>query len=235
MTTTWTKEELLSGQTPISYNEAGVTYNDINYNYNGKIYPQWDTDDRNTTTWSNEAIVPSLIDSYSESNYIANFFLMPSQFTDYQYFGQSFTTTGQTILDSCVFYLSKLLSPTGNITAQIWSYDTDTNKPVALLASSDTIDSSTLTTTMQPYTFSFLGVNRILLSASTTYYLVVNFSGTWNNCIKVATDVSSPTHSGYSVDSVDGSTWATPVTTRDAIFYVYGLALTTWTKELQNA
>lgn len=59
MVTTWIKEELLAGQTPITYNEAGVTYNDIRYNYNGKLVPQWDTDNRNTTSWSNEVVTPT--------------------------------------------------------------------------------------------------------------------------------------------------------------------------------
>ena len=59
MVTTWTNEELLSGQISISYNETGVTYNDIRYNYNGKEVPQWDTDNRNTTSWSNEVVTPT--------------------------------------------------------------------------------------------------------------------------------------------------------------------------------
>ncbi len=59
MVTQWKKEELLEGQTSISYNEAGVTYNDIMYNYNGKKVPQWDTDNRNITTWSKEVVTPT--------------------------------------------------------------------------------------------------------------------------------------------------------------------------------
>lgn len=57
--TTWIKEELLAGQIPITYNESGVTYNDIRYNYNGKKVPLWDTDNRNITSWSNEVVTPT--------------------------------------------------------------------------------------------------------------------------------------------------------------------------------
>lgn len=59
MVTTWTNEGRLQGQTPITYNQAGVTYNDIKYNYNGKIVPLWDTDDRNITNWSKEVVTPT--------------------------------------------------------------------------------------------------------------------------------------------------------------------------------
>lgn len=59
MTTLWQKEQFFAGQTPISYNEVGVTYNDIRYNYNGKQISQWDTDNRNTTSWSKEVVTPT--------------------------------------------------------------------------------------------------------------------------------------------------------------------------------
>lgn len=57
--TTWTKEEQLVGISPITYEESGVTYDDQRYNYNGKLVPQWDTDNRNTTSWSKEVVTPT--------------------------------------------------------------------------------------------------------------------------------------------------------------------------------
>lgn len=40
-TTTWTKEQQLAGGANISYNEVGVTYNDVRYNYNGQLLTIW--------------------------------------------------------------------------------------------------------------------------------------------------------------------------------------------------
>lgn len=54
MPTVWTNEEKLAGVASITYEQSGVTYNDVRYNYNGKSIPIWDTDDRNITTWTKE-------------------------------------------------------------------------------------------------------------------------------------------------------------------------------------
>lgn len=35
MATTWTQQQKYSGQTPISYNEPAITYNQLLYVYNG--------------------------------------------------------------------------------------------------------------------------------------------------------------------------------------------------------
>ncbi len=37
MTTTYTNEAKYGGQTSITYNEAGITYNQLTYMYNGKL------------------------------------------------------------------------------------------------------------------------------------------------------------------------------------------------------
>lgn len=37
MTTTFTNEQKFSGQTPIAYNQSGVTYNQLPYMYSGKV------------------------------------------------------------------------------------------------------------------------------------------------------------------------------------------------------
>jgi hypothetical protein len=39
--TTWTYKTKFSGQTPITYNEAGKTYNQASYLYNGIIGTVW--------------------------------------------------------------------------------------------------------------------------------------------------------------------------------------------------
>lgn len=37
MTTIFTNEQKYSGQTPIQYNEPGITYNQVTYMYDGKL------------------------------------------------------------------------------------------------------------------------------------------------------------------------------------------------------
>lgn len=40
-TTLWTPETQLSGGGSITYNQVGVTYNDVRYNYNGNPVTIW--------------------------------------------------------------------------------------------------------------------------------------------------------------------------------------------------
>lgn len=45
--TTWTNQQPLSGQTPISYNQSGVQYNQILYTYSGKLKASWSNQTKN--------------------------------------------------------------------------------------------------------------------------------------------------------------------------------------------
>lgn len=45
--TTWINLPTLEGQTPISYNEPGKTYNQATYTYNGKIKTTWNNQVKN--------------------------------------------------------------------------------------------------------------------------------------------------------------------------------------------
>jgi hypothetical protein len=44
---TWVNDEKQAGQIPITYNEAGVAYNDSTYQYNGKQQTQWSYETKN--------------------------------------------------------------------------------------------------------------------------------------------------------------------------------------------
>lgn len=53
--TTWSNETKYAGQSSITYNESGKTYNEATYNYNGKVAPIWSSGSRNTTSYSNQS------------------------------------------------------------------------------------------------------------------------------------------------------------------------------------
>lgn len=46
MTTVWTNTPKLEGAPSITYNQA-ITYNNVNYNYNGQIIPVWTNETKN--------------------------------------------------------------------------------------------------------------------------------------------------------------------------------------------
>ena len=166
----------------------------------------------------------TLLDSYSESNYDTELSIEVD--SSYQFRGQSFTNTNEIELDSAKFYLKKNGSPTGNVYAKIYAITgtsgTDGKPTGSVLATSDAIDVSTLPTSIGLVTFTFSGVNRITLSATTNYVIQCNYNGgDASNYVGFGTDNSSPTDDGNRSFSTDGSTW-TANTDYDSIFYVYG-------------
>jgi hypothetical protein len=163
-----------------------------------------------------------LIDSYGETNGAAAWTLYNGSDT---YCGQSFTNTGTITIDGAKFYLRKIGSPTGNIYVKIYAhtgtYGVSSKPTGAALATSDPVDISTLTTSNQLISFTFSGSNRITLNPSTYYVIQVNYSGgNSSNYLMVASDGSSPTHSGNASTSTDGSTW-TSYNSYDTCFYIY--------------
>lgn len=157
------------------------------------------------------------IDSYSESNQnVSN--------SGQNYYGQSFSNTSKMLLTSVTFYLIKIGSPTGTLTAAIYAHDGgtfgSTGKPTgSALAISDSVNASTVSTSYSLIDFTFSGANQIVLSASTNYFVVVNFSATSN--MRAGGDSTSPTHAGNMTRSSNGSSW-TAVSTDDICFYVKG-------------
>lgn len=141
--------------------------------------------------------------------------------------GQSFTNTNEIILDSAKFSLRKSGSPTGSMYAKLYAhsgvYGTSSVGTGTVLATSDAIDPSTLTTSFALITFSFSGANRILLSASTYYCIECYYDG-GSSLNGLSIGLSTPT--GHSGNAFDYQTYAAPnwrsSSSDDANFYVYG-------------
>ena len=117
------------------------------------------------------------INSYSEANQNNFTQLGSGAYTDA---GNSFTGDGNKA-DSCQFFLRKTGSPTGNATARIFAITgtpgTNAAPTGSVLATSDTFDVSTLTTSFVLITFTFSGAARITLTNATGYFVVVTYTG----------------------------------------------------------
>ena len=162
-----------------------------------------------------------VVDSYSESNQ-SNYWVNSPEIS----FGQSFTGDGTT-LDKAVFYLRKFGSPTGTATAKIYAhtgtFGTNGTPTGSSLATSETIDVSSLTTSFVLTDFLFTGANRIVLDDGTKYVVVISRPdpGYPTNYMAIGIDASSPTHGGNTSSSEDDSSWAS-YSAYDSIFYIYG-------------
>jgi len=165
----------------------------------------------------------TIIDSYSESNQSSSYYSDSSSNT---LVGQSFENIISDVLDICKFYLKKTGSPTGNATAKIYSGSSNVynSYPDTLLATSDTFDVSTLTTSYSLIQFTFSGANKITLSNDTWYHVVFSFSGgNVSNYVNIGFDNSSPSHSGVSGYGVDLAHYNIN-SGGDLCFYVYNTA-----------
>lgn len=139
-------------------------------------------------------------------------------------FGQSFTGNGED-LTSVVFKLDKVGSPTGTATFRLWThtgtYGTSSLGSGSALATSATLDVSTLTTSMTDKTLTFSAPYYTL--ANGTYYVVtcVYQGGSSSNYVRVRYDDTSPAHAGNATYNPDlGATWYAQ-NTRDVYFIVY--------------
>lgn len=136
--------------------------------------------------------------------------------------GQSFTAIDGD-LDSVVFYLAKVGSPTGNMTAQLYAHSGtygSTGVPTgAVLATSDNVDISALTTSFALVTFDFSGAERIALTSGTKYFVVVRYTGgDGSNNLRVGLKTVLNEHPGNA--TVWDGAWNT-ITVSDQPFYVY--------------
>ncbi len=167
----------------------------------------------------------NLIDSYSETNQDDYTYLDSAES---QGIAETFNGDGS-ILDSAKWRIGKTGSPTGNVVAKIYAitgtFGTNSKPTGAALATSDTLDVTTVVSGLPPanlYTFTFSGANRITLSNGTKYALTVEYSdGDASNKIAIGRDNSSPSHAGDG-SSLSSGTWT--ARTYDNIFYVYGVA-----------
>ena len=164
-----------------------------------------------------------LIDSYSESNNDYGHTMYSGWRTRT---GQSFT--GKKLkLSSCVFYIKKVGSPTGNAVAKLYAHSGTfgaSSVPTgSALATSDNFDVATLSTSYGLITFNFTGVNKYLIDAGYWCIDCEYSGGDSSNYITIGADNSSPAHSGNSF--IYDSSWT--ATTQDICFYVYGIPITT--------
>ena len=160
----------------------------------------------------------NIIDSYSESNQndVSNF--TGGHIGD----GQSITGNGAAV-GSAVFYLKKSGSPTGTATANIYAHSgtfgTSSVPTGAALATSDTFDVSTLTTSFQLITFNFSGVNQIILTYGTHYVISIEDPTSASPDFITAGRSTNLGHAGNRSNDTSGS-WSANTTT-DLCFYVY--------------
>lgn len=162
-----------------------------------------------------------VVASYSESNYAGADIVLNN--ANQQAVGQTFTGDGGS-LDSCKFYIQRL-SGTGTAYAKIYAITGiygSTSKPTGTaLATSVGVDVSTIPGSHTLTTFSFTGLNRIVLTSGTNYAVTVEYASANANGIEVAIDQSSPTADGNgSYQDYGSSTWNNQATS-DYPFYVY--------------
>ena len=164
----------------------------------------------------------ALIDSYASSN--RNNEYITGQGGNLS-FGQVFLGQAREI-ESCWIFLSKYgsTSPTGDGTVKLWLATgtlASTGVPTgSALATSGTLDVSTLTATPTETTFTFTGANKITLTAGLVYVVTFNYSGGGGaHFVSVGIDSSSPTHAGHTAYTTDGTNWSTR--TVDTCFGLY--------------
>lgn len=134
--------------------------------------------------------------------------------------GQSVTGDGGK-LANVVFYLSKSNTPTGTAVAKLYAHSgvfgTSSIPTGAALATSKSLDVSTLTGSLVETTFFFADQNQnVVLTAATNYVITLEYSGgTSTNTVNVARN-SSTVHSG-NLSTYAPTTW-TPDSAKDAYF-----------------
>lgn len=154
-------------------------------------------------------------DSYSETNRDSDAVIGGGSGTS---IGQSFTGNGGT-LTSAQFFLSKSgTPPSGLMAVRIYAhagtFGTNGTPTGSSLALSGTVNITTLTATPTLTTFTFTGVNEITLTATTKYFVVLQY-GEGLNDLLVGIDTTSPGHGGnYWDDSILDEAG------RDVCFYV---------------
>ena len=173
-----------------------------------------------TTVIGDPLRVSTLVDSYSETNYVDYDFNL---YATVSKCGQSFIATAGE-LSTCKFYLAKNGSPTGNITATLYAssgaFGTTETPTGSVLATSDTIDVSTLGA-FALVEFTFTGAEQYTLVAGNYYFICLEYAGgDISNSVYVGGDSTSHDHDGrmayYNTDWVSyGSA--------DLVFYVYNL------------
>ena len=169
-----------------------------------------------------------LLDSYSESKKDYDGF----QITTYGAFtfgelGQTFKTPNNGLklsLSSVIFYLKKQTANTDSVEAFLYAhtgtFGTNGTPTGTVLATSDAVSLTTLSASdYSLITFTFSGVNKILLTPNTAYCVTLHKKVHTSGIVYLGADASSPTHQGNSIMKGSGS-WL--YDTEDVCFYIYG-------------
>jgi len=163
-----------------------------------------------------------LVDNYSESNQDANYNLFDGNY--YEYLSQCFEASISGKLSTCKFYVSRFGAATGNVYARLRSmtgtFGSSGRPTGSVLATSDAVDISGISESLELVTFTFSGEQYDLVDGN-RYCITIEFTGgsTWYRLL-VGIDESSPTHSGNLAYTDDGINWYA-VSTEDVCFYVY--------------
>jgi len=185
-----------------------------------------------------------LVRYYIESNRSSS---MSMSSENYVVVAQSFKPETTCILSKAKFYITNYANPTpptGTAVAKLYTHTGafgSTSKPTgAALATSGTLDVSTLTSSYQTISFEFTGANRYEMQANTPYCIAIEYSGgNYNSRIIVGVDNTTPTSDGNMAYSAFGSPATFNTTSSyDVIFYVYSiggsLRAKTRIKKLEN-
>lgn len=156
----------------------------------------------------NNAVNATQVDAYADTNRDTTVQLYSGSTTR---IAQSFTgTAGE--LSRAIFSLQKAGTPSGNVTAKLYS---DSSGPSAVLATSEDVAIGDIGTSWAQVDFEF--EDEYTLAAATTYWISVEYSGgDSSNRLEVGVDNSSPGHSG-SCETYNGS-WSSQA--YDLCFYV---------------
>lgn len=170
---------------------------------------------------------PEVVDSYTESGTVDEYYSLPSVDDNDKAVGQSFTNDTKAILTSCKFYILKSGSPTGNCYAKLYAhsgaYGTESIPTGSALATSDAVAVSSIGGSGSLITFTFSGANQYVMQAGTYYVIVVEYTGgtPGTNIIQVGGDVTSSSHDGNWCLYKVSTNW-NYAASRDLAFYVYG-------------
>ena len=154
----------------------------------------------------------NVIDSYGFSNIDSS----TSLSTTATFRGQSVTGNGLSI-SQATFSLLRSTGTAGSVRAVVYAhsgtYGTSSQPTGSVLAFSNSINISALSTSQTQETFTFTGSNQLLLSDQTNYVIgVEHVSG---DTISIGIDVSTPNHDGNASNIFSGSpgsnsTWDIP-------------------------
>ena len=157
----------------------------------------------------------SLYQSYPISNHNAGISIDGDISNDYV--GQSFVTTSGISITAIEYYLSKVGSPSNNLTANIW---TDSGGlPSAITGSTATVAGGDIGASKAIHRFVF--PTPVSLSGSTTYHMTCGYTENSSNYVSIGCDTSSPTDPGDCSRRPTGSPWEAFPITADLCYYLY--------------